>query len=46
VIVAVRETTTTVKIMVLVLWHAIRYPHDESVVDYDAGTVTRSDDDD
>ncbi|MDD4904435.1 MAG: hypothetical protein PHX77_08055 [Candidatus Bipolaricaulis sp.] len=34
-----RETATTAKIMVLILWHAIRYPHAASVVDYEARTV-------
>jgi hypothetical protein len=40
---AVRGAAGTVKIMALVLWHALRYPVRESVVDYDTKTVRLAD---
>lgn len=46
VLVVVRETAVTVKIMGLVLWHALRYPTRTSVVDAAEGTVRLSDADD
>ncbi|MEW5826450.1 MAG: hypothetical protein AB1778_06415 [Candidatus Bipolaricaulota bacterium] len=44
-VVVVRETALTAKVMVLVLWHAIRYPAQASVVDPELGTVRLLDDD-
>ncbi len=40
-----RATAVTAKIMILILWHAIRYPHAASVVDHEARTVRLLDDD-
>ncbi len=38
-----RGVAGTAKIMALVLWHALRYPARESIVDYDKKTVRLAD---